>query len=387
MAVIPIVFSINDYYVPYFAACLLSLQDVASNNNQYKIHVLNRDINDTNKEILISSLVKNNISLSFIDINPFIEQKNFQISRHLTVETYFRFYIPIIFKKRYEKALYCDADILFRADPAALLEVTLGNNKLAAARDNMINGSMNGNPKKRQYLTEELKLQNPDNYFNAGIIIFNISAITEKEIDDMEQMVVRQLYDNHDQDILNSYYQGKVAFLGSEWNYIAPIKIFLHRIPLMNEIHKKEYIRAGQNPKIIHYANYCKPWFYPDDVLASVWWSYARRTVFYEEILCRLLNFQNEQKINELKKEQKKQLNEILTAVNNGKIETERENRLRFICDHIWYYRIQKGRFWLCKCFSFGKRRDKYRTKYKAVRDLIREALQYKRNLYRNYFI
>ena len=386
MSIIPIVFSTSDYFAPYFAACLMSLQDVANDTDRYEIHVLNRDVSDPNKKILISCLTKNNISLSFIDINPFIEKKNFQTNIHLVIETFFRFYIPQIFKDRYEKILYCDTDIIFRADPAVLLTMPLGNNKLAAARDNMMNGIMNSDPQNRQYLTDELALQNPDDYFQAGIILLNIPAITETEIADVEQMACRKKYYTCDQDILNVYYQGKVTFFGSEWNHQPANKNFLKYIPSMNESHHKEYLAAKENPKIIHYASGYKPWHYPDEVLASVWWSYARKTVFYGEILCRLLNFQNEQKIKNLKKEQQKQLNEA-TAVNKRNFNeilttVKRENRLRFVCDHVWHYRVQKWRFWLCKSLSWGKKRDKYRTKYKAVRDLIREARRYKRDIY-----
>jgi len=387
MTIIPIVFSINDCYVPYFTACLMSLQDVANENDTYELFVFNKDVSSANKEILKSSITKNNIVLTFTDISPFIKQKDFKTNIHLTVETFFRFYIPMIFKDRFEKVLYCDSDIVFCSDPSVLFTVPLDNDKLAAARANTMNGKMNGNPKLRQYLTEELALRNPSDYFQTGILLFNVPAITETDITDLEEMACRQKYNTCDQDILNSYYQGRVAFFGSEWNYIPPNEVFSSLVPAMDEDHRKEYIQAGNNPKIIHYASNRKPWFYPDDTLASVWWSYARKTLFYPEILCRLLNYQIEQKykernknINQLQNELSKIKNELLTTAEQNL----NESRLRFVCDHIWYFRWLKWRFWLCKCLSWGQRRDKYRAKYEAVRDLLRKAKIYVSDLCRN---
>ena len=60
------------------------------------------------------------------------------------------------------------------------------------------------------------------------------------------------------------------------------------------------------------------------------------------------------------------------------------ESRLHLVFDHLWYFRWLKWRFWLCKCLSWGQRRDKYRAKYKAVRDMIRKAKIYVSDLWRN---
>ena len=387
MSIIPIVFSMNDNYVPYFAACLLSLQDVANDNDIYEVYVLNREISYMNKKTLLSCLTKKNITLSFVDMNSFIEQKDFKTSIYFPVETFFRLYIPIIFKDRYEKVLYCDTDIIFCADPAILFIISLENNKLAAARDNIMNGFINLNPEKRQYFTTDLAIKNTDNYFNAGVLLFNIPSITENDIANIEQMAGRRTYSWFEQDILNSYYQGKVTLFNSKWNYISANSSFLAKVQAMEESHKNEYMQAAHDPQIIHYAGLRKPWFYPEEELASIWWAYARKTVFYREFLCNLLNFQNEQKIKELNKninQWQKESSKIQNTFLATAEQNLNENRLCFVCDHIWYFRWMKWRFYFCKCLSYGKRRGKYRAKYKAVRDLIRKAKIYVSDLWRN---
>ena len=46
-----------------------------------------------------------------------------------------------------------------------------------------------------------------------------------------------------------------------------------------------EYIKAYNNPKIIHYCDRIKPWNSPYYQNANIWWKYARMVDSYEEIV------------------------------------------------------------------------------------------------------
>ena len=48
---------------------------------------------------------------------------------------------------------------------------------------------------------------------------------------------------------------------------------------------QKEYALAHANPMIIHYAGFKKPWYDPTEDYAQEFWKYARKTVYYEELL------------------------------------------------------------------------------------------------------
>ena len=54
---------------------------------------------------------------------------------------------------------------------------------------------------------------------------------------------------------------------------MLPIKIY------------NEYIKAYNNPKIIHYCDRIKPWNSPYYQNANIWWKYARMIDSYEEIV------------------------------------------------------------------------------------------------------
>lgn len=73
---------------------------------------------------------------------------------------------------------------------------------------------------------------------------------------------------------LNYIFQDDIYQLDSQWN----VETFSN----MKNIYDKD------KTKIIHYPGLEKPWFYPEMELANIWWSYARKTPFYEEIMKRM---------------------------------------------------------------------------------------------------
>ena len=62
---------------------------------------------------------------------------------------------------------------------------------------------------------------------------------------------------------------------------MLPIKIY------------NEYIKAYNNPKIIHYCDRIKPWNSPYYQNANIWWKYARMVDSYEEIIYNNNSYKN----------------------------------------------------------------------------------------------
>ena len=49
------------------------------------------------------------------------------------------------------------------------------------------------------------------------------------------------------------------------------------------------YMKSRNDPQIVHYAGFQKPWTDPDCDFASMYWKYARETPFYERLLKRVV--------------------------------------------------------------------------------------------------
>ncbi|WP_199751094.1 hypothetical protein, partial [Brachyspira aalborgi] len=65
-----------------------------------------------------------------------------------------------------------------------------------------------------------------------------------------------------------------------------------------NYLVEEEKKEAFNNPVIIHWAGFMKPWIYSDANYSEYFWKYARMTPFYEDIIYRNVLEEVNKKIN-----------------------------------------------------------------------------------------
>ena len=148
----------DNKYVPYTSVLLQSILENSKKEYNYDIVVLNKDISKTNKQLLIDQFKDHkNFSIRFYDIGKLIyNYQSLLTYGHLSIETYFRFFIPNIFKN-YNKVLYLDVDMVVNYDMAELYKTNLNGYKLAAAIDADHAGQLNRDPKS-DFTAERLAL-------------------------------------------------------------------------------------------------------------------------------------------------------------------------------------------------------------------------------------
>ncbi|GHT66787.1 glucosyltransferase [Spirochaetia bacterium] len=280
---IPIVFSANNYYVPYMAVTIQSIMENASRNRQYIFFVFHREIGNENMDLLRKQIaVFPQFSIKFIDVTQYIGEYNLFVSKHVTIETYFRLLIPEILSE-YQKAIYLDGDMICCTNIASLYDIDLENNLLAAVRDVGVSwyySPEHTNSIKSLYVVL-LNLQNPDKYFCAGMTVFNIELFRKTiSTDKLFELATSREWQVHDQDVLNFLAEGKTLLLPFHWN-------FMHTSlsKYLPEHLRKDYNEAEKNPKIIHY----KPWDCASYIPHfELFWKYATRTPFIDVILERM---------------------------------------------------------------------------------------------------
>jgi lipopolysaccharide biosynthesis glycosyltransferase len=82
--------------------------------------------------------------------------------------------------------------------------------------------------------------------------------------------------------------------LDLRWNHLWHIPYYAKDLDRqLNHKTYDEYMLAGKNPYIIHYAGAIKPWKDTQIDLAEIWWKYAKQTPFYETLLKHLGSIQN----------------------------------------------------------------------------------------------
>ena len=283
---IPVVFTTDNNYVPYMSVTIQSIIENSSSDRKYAFFVLHREVTEASKNILINQIEHyKQFTIEFIDVSFNIAKYDLYISRHITIETYFRFFIPEMFIK-YAKVIYLDCDIVVCTDIAELYDIDIENYVLGAMRDidtvNYFYGAkkdkkLGGN---RNSLT---KLSNPSNYFCAGICIFNIHLFSKNiSTNDLFELAMSNKWDYHDQDVLNILTEGKTLLLSFNWGFYNT-----RRIKYLPEDLKNEYFNAREYPKIVHFTQ--KPWkkeIY--NLHFDLFWKYATRTPFISIILDRM---------------------------------------------------------------------------------------------------
>lgn len=303
---VPIVLAANDEFSPYLATMIQSIIDNSNSNNYYDIIILHKDIDEYNKNSIIkmSSEFKN-ISIRFYNTSALIDDRNFFVDKHLSVETYFRLLIQDILLD-YEKILYLDCDMVVEDDVALLFNSDIEGCLLGAVKDIDYAGVYKESNERRNYTQNILKLNNPFNYFQAGVLVMNLKEFRKRfTVKELLDVATSYKWKHHDQDVLNHLCEGHVKFIDMSWNVVIDWKNnFSSRMDIAKCAPRNmyyEYLESRKNPKIVHYAGYQKPWNEPRCDFSDEFWKYARRTHFYEEILRKMISNSDNLRIRKLK--------------------------------------------------------------------------------------
>ena len=290
---IPIVFSSDDNYVPILATAVKSIANFSTKNNNYDIVILHQDITKDNQSKLIKEFESESLSIRFVNVKKFFEDRHLITPAHFTIEIYFRLAMQDVMQE-YDKVVYLDSDLVVNKDIAELYFTPLGDNLIAAVQDVDSAGCYKGfDPKRKEYFENVLKLQDPYSYFNSGVIVMNLNKFRH----DFTSEYIIKLAENEDyifpdQDVLNILCENKVLYLDERWNTLINHKsIDNSRLEVARLAPHKiynNYLKARKDPWIIHFAGYQKPWKYRQCDMSEYFWRFARETSFYEQLMLML---------------------------------------------------------------------------------------------------
>ncbi|MBS2209958.1 glycosyltransferase family 8 protein [Carboxylicivirga mesophila] len=262
MASIPIVISFNDSFATPASVCVTSLLANAAPETHYIIYVLYASTRlnaDKCKSFYQLANTYQNASVQFIDVDKAFEGA-YEV-RDVTIESYYRLLIPIIFN-HLDKLIYLDVDTIVNTDLSEFYHSDIKNHSIGGIPE------FYGSPEfSQKYYINNLNLS-PKSYINAGILLFNLRKI-RKQLDTYNASItqlakLKLLY--QDQDILNLLFKGDILLLGHTYNYTYS-KL------------KKGLVIA--KPAIIHYT-LAKPWNCVKP-FGDVWWNYYNKSIFYDE--------------------------------------------------------------------------------------------------------
>ncbi|MGD1318958.1 glycosyltransferase family 8 protein [Chryseobacterium sp. 2R14A] len=289
MNFLPIVFTCDDFYFKYTSVVIASLLVNQNKNCQYEINIISEFISDENKALAEKQISKfSNFSIKFIILEDFDAAK-FYLNSYMTVSTYYRFYIPQLFKN-YERILYLDSDLIVDADISELAVMNF-DDKLAICSPSpfIVDKVKAGNDEvfTREYFHEYLKMPDPTLYFNAGVMLYNLKKMNEIDITEKLFAAIEEIKKPllQDQDILNSVLSrnGGVKMVSSKYNMTKAYTITSKRIFLEN---LKELFGISKKDNwfyIYHYVGKEKPWM-EKRIDGLLFEKYAKKSPFYSLI-------------------------------------------------------------------------------------------------------
>lgn len=268
---VPVFFTVDETYAPYLSTALASLIDNTSEKYDYDVNVIYHNLTRRSMRKLekLNKGKESYVNLIFTEMQETLEgisdRKETRLKADCFTPTiYYRIFLPEMFPQ-YDKGIYLDSDIIVRTDIAELFNVDLTGNIMAACTDM----STQSNKLFCKYFDDAVGIPHKK-YFNSGVLLMDFKKFRDEEFcEHFFYLLNKYDFDTvaPDQDYLNALCNGRVKYLGYEWNTM-PSNGFTHI----------------DEPKIVHYNLFFKPWHYDGTEYEEYYWKYAKRSAFIKEI-------------------------------------------------------------------------------------------------------
>lgn len=206
------------------------------------------------------TFAKDNISIHFIKVKEYPCFKDFKTEDNITIESYFRIFIPELIPLNVDQIIYLDGDIVVEGDILELWNIPMRENIIMAVPEmNKIGYYVSDSYALKTY--KILNIPQKNKYFNAGVLKINVRKWRENNI---SEQIVNYLIKYkkeilwHDQDGLNAILWNNWDELPCEWNVMTALYWEKNYNCIGLTFDKAIYVM--KHPKIIHYTTSNKPW-------------------------------------------------------------------------------------------------------------------------------
>lgn len=268
----------NSAFFKYLYVMLTSLLENHKRENETcSIYLLSADLKEEQTEV-IKKFVEGHGSRFYLikmDMEKF--PKELPSNEMITLETYFRLALPDLLPPELERVLYLDVDLVVNQPLHELYETDFQGKSFVVCRDAT---DTSAEYLAQSHLFAELKEKEGFQYFNAGVLLFNLRKLRSAfDFESFIRYAVRLKDDLvfHDQDLLNYLFWNDVKYADEE-------KFNLPARTAFNAGYHLAWVR--EHTAVLHYAG-PKPWRQKEVryELERLWWEYAKKTPFYSELL------------------------------------------------------------------------------------------------------
>ncbi len=257
-----IVYASDDGYCQHMAVSIVSLIE-HNREEQLSFHVLSDAISEENKKKVMEMVKLYGRKVTFYPIEHLMKELKDKIygldTGRFRITTLARLLMGSILPESVTKALYLDCDTVVLRSLAGFYNLRLNDSIAAMAAEPTIYPEV----KELVGLTEE------DNYYNAGVILFNLSAW---RMENMEENCFT--YYNtmggklpfNDQDVLNYVLKDRIKRVGQTYDFITNYYYFRYGTLVEKSSayasgeSRESFHLAKHHPHIVHFASDERPW-------------------------------------------------------------------------------------------------------------------------------
>ncbi len=267
--IIPIAMALDDAFIYPTIVAITSIMENSNPKNKYDFYIMHpKEFKDINKLKLKSLEKKYNYTCSINFINMGNQYQNLTVKRNeiLSTPTYYRLSLSDLLPK-IDKIIWLDGDIISLVDIKEMYDIDMDDYYYKGYR-----------VWSRKNLDKFV-----DNHICAGVLLINLKELRENNITNKFTEFIKENSTKltfHDETVINYICGEKNGILPPKYGMIIRYKF------KEGKYSKEDKAEALRNPGIIHLMD--KPWNDPYALKlygACVWWEYARKTDYYDEIL------------------------------------------------------------------------------------------------------
>lgn len=252
IVMINILYCLDENYNYQLSVSLLSLLE--QTDEKLSIYIIHKSESDSN---FLPEKIKHHQNIDTISVFKFFKNiENFPKleKAHVSEATYYRLFINEYLPKEIDFLLYLDPDVICTNNPIEyvnqLTNEMENNNFDIAAYPEILRKTDS------EKLFQTLNMSNNE-YFNAGVMLINYKNWLEKGINQKLVNLIDDLYEDiqfWDQDILNSYFDGRYLKLTKSYNYV--LNLFYN----CDNERKFNLENICKQSIFVHFAGSHKPW-------------------------------------------------------------------------------------------------------------------------------
>ena len=275
---IPIAMALDDGYIYPTIVAINSIFLNINPKREYSFYIMvPPEFKEENKNKLRTLETKyRNCHLHFINMGNQFRFAN--DNGHITTPAYYRLALADLLPK-VDKIIWLDSDTLILQDLQQMYDLDMAGNYYLGFLDNNINGL------KRFKITT-------DHYICSGVLLIDLKLHRKDNL-------VKKFYDfikannnrlkQHDQTVINAVAWEKIGILPPKYgyfNYYIPsfrAKEYSDKLISKYKYTYEQLMAAQKDLCVLHYVD--KPWISNKYPLSSLWWTYAAKTDFYNEMM------------------------------------------------------------------------------------------------------